>query len=58
MTDAIEIIENALVFYAEEGISSDKDAQKDLDKAWNRVKELARKGEIAEKHLKEWGRLK
>tara|TARA_R100000426_G_scaffold57320_2_gene40818 strand:+ start:658 stop:834 length:177 start_codon:yes stop_codon:yes gene_type:complete len=58
MTDAIEIIENALVFYAEEGISSDKDAQKDLDKAWSRVKELARKGEIAEKHLKEWGRLK
>ena len=36
---AIEIIENALMFYAEEGISSDKKAQKELDSAWNIVKE-------------------
>ena len=37
--EAIEIIENALMFYVEEGISSDKKAQKILDKAWNIVKE-------------------
>ena len=37
--EAIEIVENALSFYAEEGISSDKKAQKILDKAWNIVKE-------------------
>ena len=36
---AIEVIENALSFYAEEGISSDKKAQKELDNAWNIVKE-------------------
>tara|TARA_R100000781_G_scaffold105605_1_gene69426 strand:+ start:28 stop:381 length:354 start_codon:yes stop_codon:yes gene_type:complete len=36
---AIEVIENALIFYAEEGISSDKKAQKELDDAWNIVKE-------------------
>tara|TARA_Y100000114_G_C11561174_1_gene231880 strand:+ start:109 stop:459 length:351 start_codon:yes stop_codon:yes gene_type:complete len=36
---AIGIIENALMFYAEEGISSDKKAQKELDDAWNIVKE-------------------
>ena len=37
--EAIEIVENALMFYAEEGISSDKKAQKELDNAWNIVKE-------------------
>ena len=37
--EAIEIVENALSFYVEEGISSDKKAQKILDKAWNIVKE-------------------
>ena len=33
--EAIEIVENALMFYAEEGIRSDKKAQKELDNAWN-----------------------
>jgi len=37
--EAIEVIENALSFYAEEGISSDEKAQKELDDAWNIVKE-------------------
>jgi len=37
--EAIEIVENALSFYVEEGIRSDKKAQKILDKAWNIVKE-------------------
>ena len=37
--EAIEIVENALSFYVEEGISSDKKAQKILDKSWNIVKE-------------------
>ena len=37
--EAIKIIENALMFYAEDGISSDKKAQKELDNAWNIVKE-------------------
>ena len=37
--EAIEIVENALIFYVEEGISSDKKAQKELDSAWNIVKE-------------------
>ena len=35
----IEIIENALMFYAEEGISTDKDAQTELDNAWIRIKD-------------------
>jgi hypothetical protein len=50
---SIEVIENALVFYAEEGISSDKDARKDLDNAWDRVKDLAKKGILAEKFKEE-----
>jgi len=37
--EAIEIVENALMFYAEEGISSDKKALKELNNAWNIVKE-------------------
>ena len=37
--EAIKIVENALSFYAEEGISSDEKAQKELDDAWNIVKE-------------------
>tara|TARA_R100001460_G_scaffold7255_4_gene18632 strand:- start:2 stop:217 length:216 start_codon:yes stop_codon:yes gene_type:complete len=55
-TDAIKIIENTVIFYVEEGISSDKKAQKELDQAWDRVKELVRKGMIAEKYMKEWGK--
>jgi len=37
--EAIEIVENALMFYAEEGIRSDKKALKELNNAWNIVKE-------------------
>jgi hypothetical protein len=37
--EAIEVIENALSFYAEEGISSDKKAQTQLDDSWNIVKQ-------------------
>ena len=55
-TDAIKIIENTVVFYVEEGISSDKEAQKELDEAWDRTQELVRKGLIAEKYMKEWGK--
>ena len=51
-----KIIENTVIFYVEEGISSDKEAQKELDQAWDRVKELVRKGMIAEKYMKEWGK--
>lgn len=41
----IEILENALMFYAEEGISTDKDAQTELDNAWITIKqELNKKG--------------
>ena len=53
-TDAIKIIENTVIFYVEEGISSDKKAQKELDQAWDRVKELTRKGMMAEKYIKKW----
>ena len=37
--EAIKVIENALRFYAEEGISSDEKAKGELDNAWNIVKE-------------------
>tara|TARA_Y100001972_G_scaffold97452_1_gene120393 strand:- start:351 stop:545 length:195 start_codon:yes stop_codon:yes gene_type:complete len=53
---ALQIIENTVVFYVEEGISSDKEAQKELDEAWDRTQELVRKGLIAEKYMKEWGK--
>jgi hypothetical protein len=48
--DSIEIIDELMTEVVIE--------HPDVGKAWSRVKELARKGEIAEKHLKEWGRLK
>ena len=51
---ALQIIENTVIFYVEEGISSDKKAQKELDEAWDRTRELVRKGIIAEKYVKEW----
>ena len=37
--EAIKVIENALSFYAEEGISSDEKAKAELDNAWYIVKE-------------------
>ena len=40
--EAIEIVENALMFYVEEGISSDKKAQKELENAWNIVMSINR----------------
>lgn len=52
--EALQIIENTVIFYVEEGISSDKKAQKELDEAWDRTRELVRKGIIAEKYVKEW----
>ena len=48
--DSIEIIDELMTEVVIE--------HPDVGKAWSRVKELARKGKIAEKHLKEWGRLK
>ena len=39
---AIEIIDNALMFYEEEGIASDKEEQKDLE-AWRVLYWMARK---------------
>ena len=39
VSTALLDVENALIFYVEEGISSDKKAQKILDKSWNIVKE-------------------
>ena len=35
---AIEVIEDALIFYAEEGISSDNEAKAELDNAWFMVR--------------------
>ena len=54
MTDAIEIINDVITREVEWA----DDPTDDIQQAWSRVKELARKGEIAEKHSKEWGRLK
>jgi|TARA_Y100000289_G_C3797707_1_gene87330 hypothetical protein len=43
-------IENALMSYAEDNISSDKKAQKDLDKSWNKIiNYIAKEGEYNEK---------
>ena len=52
--ESYQIIENALIFYAEEGISSDKNAQKDLNKAWQKLQELAQKGLVADKYYRIW----
>ena len=54
MTDAIEIINDVITREVEWA----DDPTDDIQQAWSRVKELARTGEIAEKHSKEWGRLK
>ena len=54
MTDAIEIINDVITREVEWA----DDPTDDIQQAWDRVKELARKGEIAETHLKEGGRLK
>tara|TARA_R100000329_G_scaffold48428_1_gene44841 strand:+ start:827 stop:1060 length:234 start_codon:yes stop_codon:yes gene_type:complete len=51
---AIKIIENTIVFYAEEGISTDKKAQKELDQAWDKVKDFAKKGLITDKYMQKW----
>jgi len=40
---AIEIIDNALMFYEEEGIASDKEEQKRLREAWRVLYWMARK---------------
>ena len=50
MNEDIEIIENALMFYAEEGISSDKKALKELDNAWIRIKNKLRE-EVSDDNL-------
>ena len=43
-------IENALMSYAEDNIFSDKKAQKDLDKSWNKIiNYIAKEGEYNEK---------
>tara|TARA_Y100001938_G_scaffold82028_1_gene113064 strand:- start:137 stop:382 length:246 start_codon:yes stop_codon:yes gene_type:complete len=43
-------IENALMSYAEDNISSDKKAQKDLDKSWNKIiNYIAKEGEYNDK---------
>ena len=43
-------IENALMSYAEDNISSGKKAQKDLDKSWNTIiNYIAKEGEYNEK---------
>ena len=43
-------IENALMSYAEDNISSDKKAQKDLDKSWKTIiNYIAKEGEYNEK---------
>ena len=53
--EAIEIVENALMFYVEEGISSDKKAQKELENAWNIVMSINRKTLPKQlRHLSEW----
>jgi hypothetical protein len=52
--DSIEIIDDVITREVEWA----DDPTDDIEQAWDRVKELARKGEIAEKHLKEWGKLK
>ena len=39
---AIEIIDNALMFYEEEAIASDKKEQKRLREAWNVLHYMAR----------------
>tara|TARA_R100000988_G_scaffold103120_1_gene80951 strand:+ start:2256 stop:2414 length:159 start_codon:yes stop_codon:yes gene_type:complete len=47
---AIEIIDNALMFYEEEGIASDKKEQKRLREAWRILHWMARqmqKGRVA-----------
>jgi hypothetical protein len=41
---AIEVIEDALIFYTEEGISSDNEAKAELDNAWFIVRREANNG--------------
>ena len=38
VSTALLDVENALIFYVEEGISSDKKAQKELNKSWSILK--------------------
>ena len=56
--DLIDIIDNVMqsVHKRSLRIGDDPKLVAEVDYAWDKVKDLAKKGTIAEKYMKEWGK--
>ena len=54
--DSIEIIEDIVYDVRKETWKDSPLESDDIQDAWDRVKDLTKKGIIAEKYMKEWGK--
>ena len=56
--DFIRIVDNVMQQVRRDSWREDPNLSDDIEDAWHRVKELAQKGLIAEKHLRKWSKRK